>query len=54
MNNVQFYLTIGIPTLAVLIGVLMNVVQFNTINARFASMDARISSMAPYPSAPHW
>jgi len=45
MSNVQFYLTIGIPTLAVLIGVLMNVVQFNSINARFASTDARFSAL---------
>ena len=45
MSNLQFYLTIGIPTLAVLIGTLMNAVQFNSINARFSSIDNRFSSM---------
>jgi len=44
MNNVQFYLTIGIPTLAILIGILMNTLQYNSINARFNSSDARFSS----------
>jgi hypothetical protein len=45
MNNVQFYLTIGIPTLAVLIGILMNAVHFSSINSRFNSQDARFSSI---------
>jgi hypothetical protein len=45
MNNIQFYLTIGVPTLAVLIGVLMNTVQFSSINARFISQDARFNSL---------
>ena len=42
MSNVQIYLTIGIPTLAVLIGILMNV--DSTVNARLSSMDSRFSS----------
>jgi hypothetical protein len=45
MNNVQFYLTIGIPTLAILIGIFMNTVQFSSINARFSSQDARFNSL---------
>src|SRR5580693_1244116 len=45
MSGVQFYLTIGIPTLAVLLGVLMNVVQFHSIIARFSGQDARFSSI---------
>lgn len=38
MSNVQFYLTIGIPTLAILIGILMNAVRVNSINARFGGV----------------
>ena len=45
MSNVQLYLTIGVPTLAVLIGILLNAVQVNSINARFASVDSRLSSI---------
>ncbi len=45
MSNVQFYLTIGIPTLAVLIGILMNAVHFSSINSRFNSQDARFNSI---------
>jgi len=45
MSNVQFYLTIGIPTLAVLIGIMMNVVHFNSINSRFSSQDGRFNSI---------
>ena len=45
MSNVQLYLTIGIPTLAILIGMLMNAVQFNSINARLNSMDGRFSNI---------
>ena len=45
MSNVQLYLTIGIPTFAVLIGILMNAVHFNSVNARFNSIDSRFSSV---------
>jgi hypothetical protein len=45
MSNLQFYLTIGIPTLAVLIGILMNTVSSIAINARLNSQDARFSSL---------
>jgi hypothetical protein len=40
MSNVQLYLIIGIPTLAALIGILVDVIQFNSLNARLDSMDA--------------
>jgi hypothetical protein len=43
MGNVLVYLTIGIPTLAVLIGILMNVVHFNSLESRFRNMETRIS-----------
>jgi hypothetical protein len=44
MSNVQLYLTIGVPTFAILIGILMNMVQYNSANARFNSIDARFNS----------
>ena len=37
------WLIIGIPTLAALIGILVDVVQFNSLNARLDSMDANFS-----------
>jgi hypothetical protein len=45
MNDVQLYFAIGIPTFAVLIGILMNVVHHNCVNARFNSMDGRFNSL---------
>ena len=45
MSNVQFYLTIGIPTLAVLIGILMNVVQ---------STRSMLASAAWIHDSAHW
>lgn len=45
MSDLQLYIAIGIPSIAVLIGVLANVLQVNSINARFASGDARLSSL---------
>jgi hypothetical protein len=44
MSNVQLYLTIGIPTFVILIGILMNMVQYSSTNARFNSIDARFNS----------
>jgi uncharacterized protein YdcH (DUF465 family) len=45
MTDVQLYLAIGIPTFAVLIGILMNVVHHTAVNARFNSVDARFNSI---------
>jgi hypothetical protein len=49
LTEQQLYLSIGIPTLAVLIGLMVNVGYFVTINGRINSLetrlDARISSM---------
>ena len=41
MTGVQLYLAIGTPTLAVLLGILTNVIQWNAMNARFNSLEAR-------------
>jgi hypothetical protein len=49
LTEQQLYLSIGIPTLAVLIGLMVNVGYFVTINGSINSLetrlDARISSM---------
>jgi hypothetical protein len=45
VTDVQLYLAIGIPTLAVLLGILTNVIQWNAINARFNSVETRIGSV---------
>ena len=45
MTDIQLYLTIGIPTLAVLVGILTNIVQWNALNARFNSVDARFNNL---------
>ncbi len=45
MTGVQLYLAIGIPTLAVLIGILTNVIQWNAMNARFNSLEARFNGL---------
>ena len=45
MTDVQLYLAIGIPTLAVLLGILTNAIQWNAINARFNSVETRIGSV---------
>jgi hypothetical protein len=40
MSNVQMCLLIGIPTWAALIGILLDVIQFNSLNARLDIVDA--------------
>jgi hypothetical protein len=49
VTDAQLYLSIGIPTSAVLIGMLVNAIQYHSINARFnnleASMNARFDSL---------
>jgi hypothetical protein len=45
VTDVQLYLAIGIPTIAVLIGILTNVIQWNAINARFNSLEGRFNNL---------
>ena len=45
MTDVQLYLAIGIPTFTVLVGILMNVVFYNGLNARFNSIDDRFNRL---------
>ena len=45
MTDLQLYLAIGIPTFAVIVGILMNVIHHGAVNARFNSVDARFNSV---------
>ena len=45
MTDLQLYLAIGIPTFAVIVGILMNVVHHSAVNASFNSVDARFNSV---------
>jgi len=45
VTDVQLYLAIGIPTIAVLIGILTNVIHHSAVNSRFNSVDARFSNI---------
>jgi len=45
ITDLQLYLAIGIPTLAILVGMLMNVVHHSAVNARFNSVDARFNGV---------
>lgn len=44
MTNVQLYFAIAVPTFAVLVGILVNMMQVNTINARFTSLENRFAA----------
>ena len=45
MNNTQFYLTMFVPTVAVLIGILVNAAWFVSLNARVNSLETRITNL---------
>jgi hypothetical protein len=45
VTDLQLYLAIGIPTLAVLLGILTNVIRWNAMNARFNSLEGRFNSL---------
>ena len=46
MTGIQLYVALGIPTLAVLVGILINSMQFHnaaaSINARLTSVETRL------------
>ena len=44
VTDTQLYLSIGVPTFAVLIGLLMNVIHHNAVNSRFNSMESSVNS----------
>ena len=45
MTDLQLYLAIGIPTFAVLTGILTNVVHHNAVNARFNLIESRFNNL---------
>jgi hypothetical protein len=45
VTDIQLHLAIGIPTIAVLIGILTNVIHHSAVNSRFNSVDARFGSL---------
>jgi hypothetical protein len=45
MTDQQLYLSIGVPTLVVLVGILINVGYFVTMNGRFTSVEGRIQAL---------
>jgi hypothetical protein len=45
MTDIQLYIAVGIPTITVLAGILMNIVHHNGVNARFNSVDGRFNSI---------
>lgn len=42
MTDVQLYLAIGVPTLAVLLGILTNSMQMSAMNTRISSLENRV------------
>ena len=45
MNDTQLFLAVGMPTLVVLIGILINHWQVSAINARITDSNARIGDL---------
>jgi len=45
MTNMQLYFTAGLPTIAVLVGILMNAVMYTSLNARMTSLENRIANL---------
>jgi hypothetical protein len=44
VTDLPLYLAIGVPTFAVLIGILMNAVQLNTTNTRISNLEMRVDA----------
>jgi len=45
VTDSQLYFAVGVPTFAVLMGILVSALQMNTINARFNSLETRFDTM---------
>jgi hypothetical protein len=45
MTNLQLALSIGIPSLLVLVGIFLNNARFSAIDNRFSAMDGRFTSV---------
>lgn len=46
LTNQQLYLSIGIPSLVVLIGILVNIGYFIVLNSRMGAIEGKLSSVA--------
>ena len=44
MTDLQLYLAIGIPTLAVMVGILTNSLQMGAMNTRISSLENRVDA----------
>lgn len=45
MTNTQLFLSIGIPTLAVIVSMILNNGRFNAIEARISAVEARMGAI---------
>ena len=45
MTDTQLYLAVGIPTVAVLLGILMNGLLYNSLSTRMSTVEARMLSL---------
>ena len=45
MSDTQLYFAIGVPVFAVMMSFLGNMLQMNTLNARFTSLEGRIDNL---------
>ncbi|HUO33044.1 MAG TPA: hypothetical protein VMU80_27770, partial [Bryobacteraceae bacterium] len=45
MTETQLYLAIGIPTVALVLGMIGNGFLFNALSARMSSLEARVASL---------
>jgi len=45
VTETQLYLAIGVPSFVALVGILVNVAYFISLNSRMTSMEGRMSSM---------
>lgn len=44
VTDLQLYFAVGIPTLAVLVGILTNSMQFSSLNSRITSLESRFDA----------
>jgi hypothetical protein len=45
LTDIQLYMSIGIPTIAVVLGLITNGFLFNSLSARMSSLEARMLSL---------
>ena len=45
MTDTQLYLAVGIPTLALILGMIANGLLFNALSARISALEARVLAL---------